>query len=79
MKSLFSIITLALLTALPVRGEVVDSLQIYVQAGDSCMQQFNTFEHATCWLCSRNAIFFVIGYERVWNLRDLRSEIESET
>ena len=44
MKSLFSIIILALLTALPVRGEVVDSLQIYVQAGDSCMQQFNTFE-----------------------------------
>ncbi len=44
MKSLFSILTLALLTALPVRGEVIDSLQIYVQAGDSCMQQFNTFE-----------------------------------
>ena len=44
MKSLFSFLTLALLTALPVRGEVVDSLQIYVQAGDSCMQQFNTFE-----------------------------------
>ena len=37
-------ITLALLTVLPVRGEGVDSLQIYVQAGDSCMQEFNTFE-----------------------------------
>ena len=36
--------TLALLTILPVRGEGVDSLQVYVQAGDSCMQQFNTFE-----------------------------------
>ena len=44
MKSLFSFLILALLTTLPVRGEVVDSLQIYVQAGDSCMQQFNTFE-----------------------------------
>ena len=42
MKSLFSIITLALLTVLPVQGEVGDSLQIFVQAGDSCMQQFNT-------------------------------------
>ena len=37
-------ITLALLTVLPVRGEGIDSLQIYVQAGDSCMQAFNTFE-----------------------------------
>ena len=37
-------ITLALLTVLPVRGEGIDSLQVYVQAGDSCMQAFNTFE-----------------------------------
>ena len=44
MKSLLSMITLALLTVLPVRGEGVDSLQVYVQAGDSCMQAFNTFE-----------------------------------
>ena len=44
MKSLFSIITLALLTALSVKGEGVDSLQIYVQAGDSCMQQYDTYE-----------------------------------
>ena len=45
MKKILSLfVTLALLTALPVRGEDVDSLQIYVQAGDSCMQQFNTFE-----------------------------------
>ena len=44
MRSLLSMITLALLTVLPVRGEDIDSLQIYVQAGDSCMQEFNTFE-----------------------------------
>ena len=46
MKIILShIVALALLTALPVRGEgFVDSLQVYVQAGDSCMQQFNTFE-----------------------------------
>ena len=37
-------ITLALLTVLPVRGEGVDSLQVYVQTGDSCMLAFNTFE-----------------------------------
>lgn len=45
MKKILSLsFTLALLTILPVRGEGVDSLLIYVQAGDSCMQQFNTFE-----------------------------------
>ena len=44
MKSLFSIITLALMTALSAKGEGVDSLQIYVQAGDSCMQQYDTYE-----------------------------------
>lgn len=38
------IVILALLTVLPVRGEAPDSLQIYLQAGDSCMQQYNTFE-----------------------------------
>ena len=36
--------TLALLTATTVRGEGLDSLQILVQRGDSCMQQYNTFE-----------------------------------
>ncbi len=35
---------LALLTATTARGEVLDSLQICVQQGDSCMQQYNTFE-----------------------------------
>ena len=46
MKKILSLfVPLALLTALPVRGEgFVDSLQVYVQAGDSCTQQFNTFE-----------------------------------
>ena len=43
-KQLSLSFTLALLTILPVRGEGVDSLLVYVQAGDSCMQQFNTFE-----------------------------------
>ena len=43
-----------LLFASPVRGEVfsniktteidADSLQLFLQAGDSCMQQYNTFE-----------------------------------
>ena len=49
MKSLFSIITLALLTALSAKGEGVDSLQIYLQAGDSCMQQYNTYEALKCY------------------------------
>ena len=54
MKQFLAVITLALLTINPVRGEVfakkktvepiADSLAIFIQAGDSCMQQFNTFE-----------------------------------
>ena len=45
MKKLSSLfVILALLTVLPVRGEAIDSLQILMQRGDSCMQQFNTFE-----------------------------------
>ena len=35
---------LALLTAFTARGEGLDSLKIYVQQGDSCMQRYNTFE-----------------------------------
>ena len=35
---------LALLAATTARGEGWDSLQICVQQGDSCMQQYNTFE-----------------------------------
>ena len=45
MKKLPSLfVILALLTVLPAKGEAIDSLQILLQAGDSCMQQFNTFE-----------------------------------
>ena len=44
MKGLMTILTLALLTATTARGEASDSLQICVQQGDSCMQQYNTFE-----------------------------------
>ena len=54
MKQFLTVITLALLTINPVKGEVLakkkivepvaDSLTIFIQAGDSCMQQFNTFE-----------------------------------
>ncbi len=54
MKQILIVIILALLTITPVRGEVLakkkivepvtDSLTIFIQAGDSCMQQYNTFE-----------------------------------
>lgn len=55
MKQILTVIALALLTVIPVRGEVlakkktiepvaVDSLQQLLQAGDSCMKEFNTFE-----------------------------------
>ncbi|MBQ1669739.1 MAG: hypothetical protein II066_03845 [Prevotella sp.] len=53
MKQFLTVITLALLTINPVKGEVLakkkivepdaDSLTIFIQAGDSCMQQYNTF------------------------------------
>lgn len=44
MKLILSFITLALLAVSPARGESVDSLKICMQAGDSCMQEFDTFE-----------------------------------
>ena len=54
MRIILSLFILALLTANPARGEVfthkkqvepvVDSLTILLQAGDSCMEQYNTFE-----------------------------------
>lgn len=44
MKLILSFITLALLAVSPARGESVDSLKICMQAGDSCMQEFNTFD-----------------------------------
>ena len=49
MKRLFSMITLALLTTLSVRGEGLDSLTFYVMAGESCMQQYNTYEALKCY------------------------------
>ena len=39
-----SIVFLFLLSVTAVRGEAIDSLQILMQRGDSCMQQYNTFE-----------------------------------
>ena len=39
-----SIVFLFLLSVTAAKGEAIDSLQILVQQGDSCMQQFNTFE-----------------------------------
>ena len=54
MRIILSFFVLALLAVSPARGEafshkkqvepVVDSLALYLQAGDSCMQQYNTFE-----------------------------------
>ena len=42
-KSLMTIIALALLAVFPARGEGSDSLQVLLQLGDSCMQQYNTY------------------------------------
>ncbi len=39
-----SIVFLSLLSVTAAKGEAIDSLQILVQQGDSCMQQYNTFE-----------------------------------
>ena len=44
MNRLFTILTLALLTVSTAHGEGLDSLTICMQQGDSCMQQYNTFE-----------------------------------
>lgn len=44
MNKLFTILALALLTVSTAQGEGLDSLQLMVQAGDSCMQQYDTFE-----------------------------------
>ena len=38
------ILVLTLWAALPLKAEVPDSVQLFVQLGDSCMQQYNTFE-----------------------------------
>ena len=44
MKIVQTIVALALLAVSTARGEIADSLDIYMHAGDSCMQQYNTFE-----------------------------------
>lgn len=44
MKIVLTIVSLVLLAVQSVRGEGLDSLTICLQAGDSCMQQYNTFE-----------------------------------
>ncbi len=44
MHRLLTMSILALMTISTARGEGLDSLKIYVQQGDSCMQQYNTFE-----------------------------------
>ena len=44
MNKFLTLFSLALLTVLPVKGEDSDSLSICLQKGDSCMQQYNTFE-----------------------------------
>ena len=55
MRIILSFFILAFLTATPARGEVfshkkqvepvvIDSLALCLQAGDSCMEQYNTFE-----------------------------------
>ena len=44
MNRLFTILALALLTVSTAHGEGLDSLTICMQQGDSCMQQYNTFE-----------------------------------
>ena len=44
MKSLLTLMALVLLAVIPARGEGSDSLRVLLQKGDSCMQQYNTFE-----------------------------------
>jgi len=44
MNKFLTLFSLALLTVLPVKGEDSDSLSVCMQKGDSCMQQYNTFE-----------------------------------
>lgn len=44
MKIVLTMMALALLAVSPAKGEGLDALAISLQAGDSCMQQYNTFE-----------------------------------
>ena len=52
MKIAQTIVALALLAVSTARGEVVDSLDLYMHAGDSCMQQYNTFEALKHYQCA---------------------------
>ena len=56
MKSLMTMIALALLAVTPARGEGSDSLQVLIQRGDSCMQQYNTFEALGYYLQAADSI-----------------------
>ena len=55
-NSLMTIIALALLAVIPARGEGSDSLQVLIQRGDSCMQQYNTFEALGYYLQAADSI-----------------------
>ena len=57
MKIVLTIVALVLLAVSPAKGEVLDSLTICLQSGDSCMQQYNTFEALKC-------------YQKAFGLRD---------
>ena len=46
MNRIITIITLSLLSTLPISAESLDD---YILKGDSCMQQFNTFEALKCY------------------------------
>ena len=46
MNRIITIIALSLLSTLPISAESLDE---YIQKGDSCMQQFNTFEALKCY------------------------------
>ena len=44
MKRILVLINIVLLLTIVSKAEDIDSLKIYIEAGDSCMQQYNTFE-----------------------------------
>ena len=44
MKRILVLINIVLLLTIVSKAEDIDTLKIYIEAGDSCMQQYNTFE-----------------------------------
>ena len=44
MKRILVLINIVLLLTIVSKAEDIDSLKIYIEAGDSCMKQYNTFE-----------------------------------